>query len=82
MKSKLLYPTLSDRLVHGGNAVEQVAVFSTVNDPDGLQQTINSWLTEMKGKIEVLQRSVVATGRMDHHVSVIYHYRLLEEAPV
>ncbi len=58
--------------------MEQVRVFYACNNPGVLEKAINAWLASA-GRIEVTQRSVVATGRLDHHVTVIYHYKALEQ---
>lgn len=56
---------------------EQVKVFSATARPRKLETQINKWLDENKGKIRIVQRSVVASGGINQNVTVIYHYEKL-----
>lgn len=57
----------------------QTAVFFACNDPDGLQKQMNDFFAENVGTIKVVDIKATASGRMDHKVTVVVLYEVIEK---
>jgi len=55
--------------------VIQTKVFFACNDPQGLENKMNTWLEQHQG-IEILEWKLTSSGRMDQKVTVLCIYKM------
>lgn len=55
---------------------EKIKIFD-VNDATNLQETVNSWLYENKGKIKVVSRQAINDGG---RIKIIYFYEVVDHS--
>ena len=61
--------------VEVGAGMEQVAIFYGESNEAGLQKSVNAWLSQNNGKVEIVRILQSQSGRLDRYTTISIFYK-------